>query len=210
MGRPRVPLISRRNVIQLGLTIVESEGVEALTMRRLAQELGVNGASFYHHFSSKEDILASIARAALAELEVPELQEGEDWRVWFANTAVRYRSFLINRPFMIQLMVDGYVLRATLPTAGLAVRRMTEEGIPVAEHSVILDTIEAFVVGSALMYTHVNKDDKAPAKSRRIVPDDDEVFLAMANLLIVGITDHFANDRAAGNGKPRPRTRRSN
>lgn len=206
MGRPKVPLISRRNVIQVGLAIVESEGVEAMTMRRLAQELGVNGASFYHHFSSKEDILSSIARAALAELDVPELVEDEDWRDWFAATAVRYRSFLINRPFMISLMVDGYVPRATLPTAGVAVRRMTEEGIPAGEHPVILDTIEAFVIGSALMFTHVNKEARG-AKTRRIVPEDDAVFGAMAGLLIRGLTEHFSGARATDNGNSRPRPR---
>jgi AcrR family transcriptional regulator len=207
MGRPKVPLISRRNVIQVGLGIVESEGIDALTMRRLAQELGVNGASFYHHFSSKEDILSSIARAALAELEVPELGDDEDWREWFARTAVRYRTFLINRPFMIPLMVDGYVPRATLPTAATAIRRLTDQGIPAEEHQLILDTIEAFVVGSALMYAHTHKDEKGPSRSKRITPEDDDVFLAMAALLTKGLTEHFTNNRPAVNGKTRSRAR---
>lgn len=150
MARPKVPLISRRRVIQAALDILEREGPDALTIRRLGEELHVNGASLYHHFSSKEDILASAGRAALAELVVPVLAEGQDWQEWFADVGVRYAAFLAERPYMLPLMVAGYIPRISLPVASTAMQHMTQMGIPADAHPFILDTIEAFLFGTAL------------------------------------------------------------
>jgi hypothetical protein len=106
-------------------------------------------------------------------------------------------------------MVNGYVPRTTLPTAAIAIRHMTEEGIPAEEHAQILDTIEAFVVGSALMYEHTRNGDKTAPKTanKKITPADDDVFLAMTTLLTKGLTEHFSVSGASPNGKGSRRPR---
>ena len=57
MGRPKQALISRRKTLEVALRIIDEEGLEELSIRRLGKELNVRGISLYHHFKSKADIL---------------------------------------------------------------------------------------------------------------------------------------------------------
>ncbi|WP_166462914.1 TetR/AcrR family transcriptional regulator [Amycolatopsis acidicola] len=194
MPRPKVPLISRRSVIRVGLDLVEQEGMDALTVRRIAKELDVNAASLYHYFASKEEILTSVTRAALAEMPVPAMKEGEDWRHWFAEVGIEYRAFLIARPYLTQLRVNGYVSRADLPTEAAAMARMTEAGVPPEHQMVILDTIEAFVIGSALMHEGKRGTSLSggAAQRKRRAALEDEVFAGMLRTVVVELTERFA------------------
>lgn len=198
MARPKAPLISRRSVIRTGLDIVETEGVDALTVRRIAKDLDVNAASLYHYFESKEDILTAITRAALAEMPVPVIKEGEDWRHWFAEVGIEYRAFLIERPYMTELRARGYVSRADLPAEAAGMARMTEAGIPVDVQMVILETMEAFVLGSALMHKGRLEAGRAgptsASRRRRGETLADEVFAAMLRTLIVELIERFGPD----------------
>ncbi len=66
-SQPRLPL-SRERVLRAAITIADASGVEALTMRRLAEELGAEAMSLYYHVASKEDLLDGIANAVVAEI----------------------------------------------------------------------------------------------------------------------------------------------
>jgi len=61
MARPRQALLTRERIITAAATIIDAEGLEAVSTRRLAAELGVQGPSLYHHFGNKEEILDAVA-----------------------------------------------------------------------------------------------------------------------------------------------------
>src|SRR5690242_10187212 len=89
-SQPRLPL-SRERVLRTAIAIADSSGIESLTMRRLAEELGAEAMSLYYYLASKEDLLDGIADAVVAEIndvvgtiDVPSA--GADWK-----TAVRRR-----------------------------------------------------------------------------------------------------------------------
>jgi TetR/AcrR family transcriptional regulator, tetracycline repressor protein len=60
MARSKVPLISRRKALEVALEIVGSEGLGALSMRRLGDALNVNGVSLTTISRTKEDILIGV------------------------------------------------------------------------------------------------------------------------------------------------------
>src|SRR5437764_6402932 len=66
----RQPL-SRDRVVSAGLAISDAEGVDALTMRRLAEELHVHPTSLYNHLPTKEAILDAMVDALIAEADLP-------------------------------------------------------------------------------------------------------------------------------------------
>ena len=77
--RPKVPLISKRKTLEAALRIIDAEGLESLSVRRLAIELNVNGASLYHHFKNKEEILVGAATSrsrTYVRLRVPATRTG--------------------------------------------------------------------------------------------------------------------------------------
>jgi AcrR family transcriptional regulator len=64
---PRQPL-SRQRVLRAAIKIADTSGIESLTMRRVAEELGAEAMSLYYHVASKEDLLDGIADAVVAEI----------------------------------------------------------------------------------------------------------------------------------------------
>ena len=89
-SQPRLPL-SRERVLRAAIKVADASGIESLTMRRLAEELGAEAMSLYYYVASKEDLLDGIADAVVAEIndavsaiDVPSA--GPSWK-----TAVRQR-----------------------------------------------------------------------------------------------------------------------
>jgi len=67
---PRIPL-SRERILEAAIAIADEEGLEALTMRRLGSELGVQAMSLYNHVANKDDLRLGIVEIVMAEIEVP-------------------------------------------------------------------------------------------------------------------------------------------
>ena len=75
--RRRIPL-NRERVLQSAIAIADSAGIGALTIRSLAQALGVKPMAIYYHVANKDEILDSIVDLVFAEIELPETDG--DWR----------------------------------------------------------------------------------------------------------------------------------
>src|SRR2546430_16897959 len=65
--QPRIPL-SRRRVLRAAVELADRDGLDSLTMRRLAQELGAEAMSLYHHVANKEAVLDGIVEVILGEI----------------------------------------------------------------------------------------------------------------------------------------------
>lgn len=113
-------------MVERALTLADEEGVEALTMRRLGRELGVEAMALYTHVSSKDDLLAEIGARILTELEV-EPREHDDWRGRIETVCRAWAALRERHPqsFALIYRADTGVLPVTeelmdaLVTAGL-------------------------------------------------------------------------------------------
>ena len=74
VGHRRAPL-TRDSIVTGAIALIEREGPDALSMRRLGARLGVQGMALYHHFSSREELLGAIADELLAPLDEVELTD---------------------------------------------------------------------------------------------------------------------------------------
>ncbi|MGW4243012.1 TetR/AcrR family transcriptional regulator [Nocardia sp. NPDC004722] len=79
------PPLTRERVLDAAIRVADRGGAEAITMRRVAQELGVEAMSLYHHIPNKDAMLDGVVDAVFAAIELP-VAEG-DWR-----TAIRARA----------------------------------------------------------------------------------------------------------------------
>jgi AcrR family transcriptional regulator len=101
----RQPL-SRRRVLEEAVRFVDREGLEALTMRRLGAELGVEAMSLYNHVPNKDALLDGMVEVLLGELEVPPENRGWEERIKEGYRAFRRLAhehpnvfpLLVNRP----------------------------------------------------------------------------------------------------------------
>jgi AcrR family transcriptional regulator len=97
----RAPL-SRERVLRAAVGIADAGGVGSLTIRSLAQELGVKPMSVYYHVANKDEILDGIVDLVFAEIELPSA--GGDWRSELRRRANSARQVLRRHPWAIGLM----------------------------------------------------------------------------------------------------------
>ncbi|WP_030451744.1 TetR/AcrR family transcriptional regulator [Herbidospora cretacea] len=164
MARPKVPLISRRKVLETALAIVDEEGLDALSIRRLGEALNVNGASLYHHFRNKDEILDGVTQLALESVEFP-VPDHPSWRVWLPLTAYRTRAALVAHPGLIPVMLRRASLGGT-PEAEALVARLRREGVPLGIIAPVTESLELLAVTSALQEVGARALDDGPAGSR--------------------------------------------
>lgn len=93
---PRTGL-NRERVLDAARELADAEGIEALSMRRLAQPLGVEAMSLYHHVRNKHDLLGGLLDLAYAEIELP--RGDGDWRAEVRRTAISFHHVLLQHPW---------------------------------------------------------------------------------------------------------------
>ncbi len=84
------------------MTLADSDGIAALTMRRLGQELGVEAMSLYNHVANKDDVLDAMVDSVFAEITLPA--PGDDWRLAMQARCRSARAALLRHPWAIGLM----------------------------------------------------------------------------------------------------------
>jgi AcrR family transcriptional regulator len=76
---PRQRALTRDAIAAAGLRVVDAEGLDAMTMRRVADELGTGAASLYAHVANKEELLELVVDRVIAEAQVPDTFDPENW-----------------------------------------------------------------------------------------------------------------------------------
>lgn len=80
MARPPAdqPLLTPDRIIATALVLIDQDGIDALSTRRLATELGVSSKAVYHYYANKDELLHAVYLAILDELDQPE-DQGDAW-----------------------------------------------------------------------------------------------------------------------------------
>src|SRR5260221_9681399 len=103
-------------IARAAFAIVDRDGFDALSMRRLGAELGVEGRAIYRHFPNKAAVLAGVVDALLAELVIPPPSR-VPWQAVFRKVSRAYRALLLRHPHAIPLLA---ALPLTDPAAARA------------------------------------------------------------------------------------------
>ncbi|MCY0946972.1 MULTISPECIES: TetR/AcrR family transcriptional regulator [Streptomyces] len=158
MARPRKPLLSRTRIVEAAGALVDAEGLEAVSTRRLAAALGVSGPSLYNHFRTKDEILEAVADAVSARVDLSMFEapaygaEGvRDWRGALHAWAHSYRDALSDHPNIVPVLARGPGRRpAGLRLADAVFGAMTAAGWPPAQATRIGALMRYFILGSAV------------------------------------------------------------
>jgi AcrR family transcriptional regulator len=100
---PRVPL-SRDRVLRAAVKIADERGIEALTMRRLAEELGAEAMSLYYHVANKEEVLDGVVDVIIQEINevvgrIGTPARGADWKKAMRERILSAREVLLRHPW---------------------------------------------------------------------------------------------------------------
>jgi AcrR family transcriptional regulator len=124
----RTPL-SRERILEAAIGLADESGIEALSMRKLARELGVEAMSLYNHVPNKGALVDAMADAVLAEIELPETG---DWRAAIRQCAVSAHDVLLRHPwappFVMAPTAEPSVATPRLHYMEWMMRRLREAG----------------------------------------------------------------------------------
>ncbi|WP_340688152.1 TetR/AcrR family transcriptional regulator [Amycolatopsis coloradensis] len=173
--------LTRDRVLKAAIEVADRGGVEAMTMRRVAQHLGVEAMSLYHHVPNKDAILDGVVDAVFAAIELPGT-EIADWRDAIRARASSAREVLSRHSWALGLMDSRRNPGpATLRhhDAVLGVLRRAGFTLPMAVHAVSL--IDSYIGGFVLQESNLPLSEDVPGVADDILdtlPRDEFPYLA--------------------------------
>jgi len=107
-GRRRSQRLTRERILRAAISIADRDGVDAVTMRGLGSELGVEGMALYRHFANKDELLESMVDLLIGEVAIPPA--GGPWRSAIRAQAFSARTVLGGRRWAQRLLATRVVL----------------------------------------------------------------------------------------------------
>lgn len=169
MARPSKPLITRSTAVAASIEIIDSEGLEAFSLPRLAQHLGVRAPSLYHHFSDKNEILTAIAKHIAGKSVIkPRRQPGPDWPEYFVSLALNFRQSVLRHRNAAPILVEHLPREILIGSFEDAAQFLSDSGVPLHLHIQILDGMEMLCIGAVMV-----EPLRRPAGGRSLFPNID-------------------------------------
>jgi len=144
----RTPL-SRERVLRAAVELADKGGLDSLSMRKLAQELGVEAMSLYRHVRNKGDIVDGMVDFVFAEIGLPE--RGVDWKTAMRRRAISARDVLARHPWAIGLMESRRTPGpATLQHHDAVLGGLRRAGFSIALVAHAYSALDSYIYGFAL------------------------------------------------------------
>ncbi len=163
--------LSRARVMGEALKLIDREGLDALSMRRLGTELGVEAMSLYRYVDAKEALLDSVSAQLWSEIRIPD-EHASDWKGAVRETAHSLRGVVRAHPHSFSLLL----WRPTLSEPALRVfdtllRTFHAAGFGGALAAQALGTIVAYALGYAMVERNCRLGQSEAAVRRCITPE---------------------------------------
>jgi AcrR family transcriptional regulator len=159
------PPLSRDQIVSAAIELLDAEGLDGLSMRRLGDRLGAGATSSYWYVANKDELLELAVDEVMGELDIPDPAEA-GWRTAARVWAQEYRTALLRHPWVIGLM-------GARPTIGPNAMRMgdrmigalTAAGFTGAELAFAGELLSSHAVGSATLTAAMHKASARAGKN---------------------------------------------
>jgi AcrR family transcriptional regulator len=203
--------LSRERVLDAAIALADEAGIGSLTMRRLAQALGVEAMTLYYYVAKKEDILNGIVDIVVGEIELPS--PGVDWKPALRRMAISAYEALVRHPWAASLVLSYSGVRearlrymeailGTLRQAGFSAE-MTDHGYHALESHIMGFTLWEVgmdlgsaedLAGKATDFLRTLEREKLPYLAEHVDqhlkprhPDDEGEFAFGLDLILDGL-----------------------
>jgi AcrR family transcriptional regulator len=146
----RGPAHSRARIAAAAIELADSEGFEAVSMRRVAQELGAGTMTLYHYVANKDELVTLMLDTVMGEILVPEGELPAGWRPAIAAIATRSREALQRHRWMLDRLGDGRPGPNGMRHFEQSLEAMTGAGIPPRAMFEAIVLVDEYVFGFAI------------------------------------------------------------
>jgi AcrR family transcriptional regulator len=216
---PRARQLNKTGIAAAALAIADAEGFPAVSMRRVAQELGVGTMSLYYYAKSKAELISAMDDALMAEVLVPTLPE--DWREALTAIASRTRDVFVRHPWALSSMQSAPPGENAMQHMEQCLEALSKTRMTTEEKLTLLALVDDFVFGYTLRETAGDPVVDIDAAKKRLAtgafPELTKAFgkeprLSIPNRFALGlkaIFDKFSDRGLMGTARPRRHGRNS-
>ncbi len=192
--------LTRQTMIKTALRLLEEVGLDGLTVRRLAAELGVKSPSLYWHVRTKQELLDGMADAIIVAAGMGPPHEDEPWQAWLIRRAHAYRRSLTGHRDGARLVAGATQLSAmTIKSFNEELTAMVNRGFTPVLALRTITSLTQYINGFVL---------QEQAGHQKAVPRNPESLRALTELLggdpaaplLVAIREKYSADEAFGHG----------
>ena len=141
--------LSRERVLRVAFERTDKDGIDSLSMRKLAQELGVEAMSLYRHVRNKGEIVDGMIDLVFGEIGLPP--RGGDWKTAMRQRAISAREVLARHPWAIGLMESRSTPGpATLQHHDAVIGCLRAAGFSIAMAAHAYSVLDSYIYGFAL------------------------------------------------------------
>lgn len=144
----RAPRLTREKIAAVALAIADTDGFDAVSMRRVAHELNVGTMSLYYYVKTKNELIAVMDDALMAEALLPSLPKG--WKRAIVEIAKRTHALLIRHPWALTAMLSAAPGLNAMHHMEQCLEALAETPMTSKEKLTLLAMIDDFVFGHAL------------------------------------------------------------
>ncbi len=146
----RRPRFTRDDIAAAALRVADAEGLDAVSMRRVAADLGAGTMTLYHYVANKQELLDLMHDAVMGELVVPEEEFPSDWRGALTHIARRTRQTFLNHPWAFQGRLDAGVSPNTMRHIEQSLDAVSDVPLEAQERLELVALVDDFVFGAVL------------------------------------------------------------
>ncbi|WP_394770298.1 TetR/AcrR family transcriptional regulator C-terminal domain-containing protein [Lacisediminihabitans sp.] len=152
--------VTRDRAVRAAVALADTGGIDSVSMRKLAAELGIEAMSLYYHVKSKDDVLDGMVEVVVGEMALPSGADGTaaEWKTAMLERADSARAALGRHPWAISLM-DSRTTRATLRYHDAAIAALRGSGFSIAMAAHAMSLLDSYVHGFALQEASLPLDE---------------------------------------------------
>jgi AcrR family transcriptional regulator len=140
--------LSRDKIAAAAIAVADAEGFASVSMRRIAEDLGVGTMSLYYYVKTKADLIGAMDDAIMAEVLVPSLPT--NWRPALVAIATRTRDAFMRHPWALHSMLSVAPGVNAMRHFEQCLEALAETALTTREKFTLLATVDDFVFGYAL------------------------------------------------------------
>ena len=153
------PRLTREVIIQASLRIVDNEGLEAFSMRRLGAELKANPMAVYYHFPNKSALLDGLVEAVMSEIDLSIDLPGKPVDERLVVAIQEYRRVLLKHPQALQVITARPInTQAAFRPVETLLAILVEGGFSVTDAINVVDILAAFVRGAVTIQVNSSSE----------------------------------------------------
>ena len=152
--------LSRERIVEAAITLLDAEGIEALTMRRLADRVGSGVMSLYWHVDNKEDVFELALDSVLAYRELTRKASASNWRDEVVHLLGDWRACLLTHPWAALLMPSRVLGPNSLGRLEALARILSGAGVPDSELNVAIWSLWNYVMGATVTRANFDRSEE--------------------------------------------------